>query len=1088
MMKRFILYTFLLSLPHLLQAQYERFSGLHYGNTPIVNIDSTYYTAQHFTVYESGDQGDSWSLSHQAPVRFWSPHVFAYDTLLYLSDVHGGILRSSDLGESYSRVSDSLFGVVNNYYQFNENDIYAYSNYYMFVSHDNGEHFDHFATEGTTWGCYYDGNMSYILTGSSPQFGDDYELYRSPDHFQTNDTIEVELESPFEKPSGGIVTFHDKVVFGTSAFTRLYISTNQGDSFEFLDLVDTDISFNSRINKLYPTADTLFVATDQGAFKSGDPALEIWEPVDFPYEGHLRGTVLISDIYKIGEVMMLEMEGAVTFRRDVAGNWEELIDMPDFNGPDTFHELGDELLVRGYDKRMYHSRDGANSFEFLRSPVLADLVSWSDRLEVKRFGGATFAYDISSISPLYWHQEGEESAEEVLPVGRGIEQYNDTLWALTDTKLYISADEGQSWSQRADFTSYVVGSTPGASTQLRGVHKAGNSVVVLLSRNVEQGHILYSDDNGFTFSEVWSEGLMPHYDVQDSIIVVNFEYNGNNIIVSEDAGATWEMKPIVGEDNILQSMVIADGVIMTNTADNIYFSTDLGDNWYRYPPLPDGVGFLTSVGYHDGNWLAGVYEPGGFYKLNKSLIECADGQGDGCALITGRVFLDENENCTYEASELPLHPFILQLEPSGLQFSTDGSGLFSIGLFEGDYQISAPIPSGTYLETLCPPSGSFEFTVGAGGSSDNDTLNFALRPIPGIYDLEVDLVSTGNTRINEPSYFTLSLINVGTEPTGVTLSLDHPVSLELIESTQAPDEQEETVLSWDFPNLEAGEQRQIEVVFLIENNVDLIGEMFQLSLAATSSEDDETPDNNMDNLQLTYNGAYDPNDKQVVPMGQGENGAIAITDTSFVYTIRFQNTGNDIARRVRLLDTLASIFDPLSFRMIAASHDYEFSLDDNRVLRWDFIGIDLPDSTSNEAASHGFVTFSIQLKEALSIGEAIRNGAAIYFDANPPIFTNTTLNTVSLISQVREREPLPELAVFPNPNRGSFTLDLPAVYQVGEALLEVRDLGGQLVHTQQMGHAQEQRIMLADLSAGMYLLQLYVEGEPASAWTLIAIQ
>ncbi|NRA51287.1 MAG: T9SS type A sorting domain-containing protein, partial [Phaeodactylibacter sp.] len=58
----------------------------------------------------------------------------------------------------------------------------------------------------------------------------------------------------------------------------------------------------------------------------------------------------------------------------------------------------------------------------------------------------------------------------------------------------------------------------------------------------------------------------------------------------------------------------------------------------------------------------------------------------------------------------------------------------------------------------------------------------------------------------------------------------------------------------------------------------------------------------------------------------------------------------------------------------------------------------------------------------------------------------------------------------------------------GEALLEVRDLGGQLVHTQQMGNAQEQRIMLAGLSAGMYLLQLYVEGEPASAWTLIAIQ
>ncbi|MEL7222523.1 MAG: hypothetical protein AAGJ93_14470, partial [Bacteroidota bacterium] len=128
-MKQAIFYTLLLCLPYTLQAQYERISGLHYNNSRIVNIDSIYYTGQNSTIYESSDQGDSWSLSHPAPVRYWVGHTFAYDSLLYISDVHGGILRSNDSGESYTRVSDSLFGIVENYYQFNENDIYAFSNY-----------------------------------------------------------------------------------------------------------------------------------------------------------------------------------------------------------------------------------------------------------------------------------------------------------------------------------------------------------------------------------------------------------------------------------------------------------------------------------------------------------------------------------------------------------------------------------------------------------------------------------------------------------------------------------------------------------------------------------------------------------------------------------------------------------------------------------------------------------------------------------------------------------------------------------------------------------------------------------------------
>ncbi|MEL7222522.1 MAG: hypothetical protein AAGJ93_14465, partial [Bacteroidota bacterium] len=490
--------------------------------------------------------------------------------------------------------------------------------------------------------------MSYILTGSSPQFGNDFDLYRSPDHFQTNDTIAIDFLSAYEKPSGGIVTFQDKLIFGVDAYTRLYISSDQGTSFESIDLVDTDLTFNTRINKIHPTADTLFVATDQGAFKSSDAALDNWEPVDFPFDGHFRGTPLISDIYKIGEILMVELDNASTFRRDTSGNWEELIEMPDFNGPDSFHQLGEELLVRGFDNKMYHSRDGASSFEFLRSPVLATFISWSDNLQVKRYGEVTFAYKNNSLGSLYRYEEGAANAEEVLPMCLALEQYNDTLWALDNTKLYLSTDEGESWQERADFTPYVVGDVAGTLNLPIWVYKKDDSVIVLLGRGLEQGRILYSNDNGFTFTEVWSEGLMRHYAAQDSIIVVNFESGGDNIIISEDAGATWEWRPIPGEEGVLQSLALTDSIIVTCTIETIYFSTDLGNIWRTYPQPPADVVLLTGVGYHDGKWLAGIFEPGGFYQLNKSLIECADGQGDGCTLVTGRVFQDNNDNCAYD--------------------------------------------------------------------------------------------------------------------------------------------------------------------------------------------------------------------------------------------------------------------------------------------------------------------------------------------------------------------------------------------------------------------------------------------------------
>ncbi|AFM06291.1 conserved repeat protein [Bernardetia litoralis DSM 6794] len=145
--------------------------------------------------------------------------------------------------------------------------------------------------------------------------------------------------------------------------------------------------------------------------------------------------------------------------------------------------------------------------------------------------------------------------------------------------------------------------------------------------------------------------------------------------------------------------------------------------------------------------------------------------------------------------------------------------------------------------------------------------------------------------------------------------------------------------------------------------------------------------------------SYDPNDKQVAPFGLTNENLIEAT-TELDYTIRFQNTGTIEAVNIVVLDTLSEYLDIETIRLGMVSHDYNFFIDgdaDTRVLRFEFDNINLPDSNSNEPASHGFIKFKIKQKANNRIGTVIKNRAAIYFDFNSPIITNTISNKIAIL-------------------------------------------------------------------------------------------
>lgn len=218
--------------------------------------------------------------------------------------------------------------------------------------------------------------------------------------------------------------------------------------------------------------------------------------------------------------------------------------------------------------------------------------------------------------------------------------------------------------------------------------------------------------------------------------------------------------------------------------------------------------------------------------------------------------------------------------------------------------------------------------------------------------------------------------------------------------------------------------------------------------------------------------SYDPNDKRVIPSGVGPYNCI---DQNILldYKIRFQNTGNDTALNIVILDTLSSNLDITTIQMGASSHGYTYSIEGSGVIRFNFSNIMLPDSNVNEPLSHGFVKFKINQKQDLPYGTVIDNSAAIYFDYNAPIITNNASLTICDMSQVltfvdEVQEPTATINIFPNPFNQQATVNI-AGYNGNETIdFELYNALGKRVQLVQSNEKQFE-INRNDLPAGVYL-------------------
>lgn len=236
-------------------------------------------------------------------------------------------------------------------------------------------------------------------------------------------------------------------------------------------------------------------------------------------------------------------------------------------------------------------------------------------------------------------------------------------------------------------------------------------------------------------------------------------------------------------------------------------------------------------------------------------------------------------------------------------------------------------------------------------------------------------------------------------------------------------------------------------------------------------------------------GSFDPNDKQGFPTGLGEEHLLE-PGQDIEYLIRFQNTGTDTAFKVTVVDVLPPELDLATVRPGASSHPYTYGVTPEGWLTFTFENIQLPDSTTNEAASHGFIRFRASQRPGLGWGNVIANTALIYFDFNAPVQTNTFKHRIGQVfpwSVVGTTPPVfqpkTNVRVVPNPLTDSALLQVEGI-EPGPLNLVLTDISGKILRQQTItGTGFE--FHRGELNPGLYFFKIERNGERVGSGKLM---
>lgn len=459
-------------------------------------------------------------------------------------------------------------------------------------------------------------------------------------------------------------------------------------------------------------------------------------------------------------------------------------------------------------------------------------------------------------------------------------------------------------------------------------------------------------------------------------------------------------------------------------------------------------------------------------------------------LIEGIVFDDVNGNGTQDMGESGWPNILVRQLPSHFYYTTNNSGEYSLGAYQGSHVISISLLNFPKYHILTAPSSGKHTVVASGSNNIYSGNDFGMQIIPNVIDIEIDIQRVGNTRPGNSMAYFLSYKNTGTATISGSMELSIDSSLLTYNTSSQTPSINGNVYTWSYSNLPPNSSGLVKAYFKIDTSA-TIGDTLFAKVKISPITGDTLVFNNTDSIANFIGNSYDPNNKESFPAE-----FIYVEDirrSRFIeYTVNFQNTGNASAINVKIEDWIQDKLNIESFEFIGSSHKVSYEIRGQK-LTWFFNNIMLPDSTSDFLGSMGFVKFRMKAHAGLPVGDTVFNSVDIFFDFNEPIYAQVKIGIVNDVidgfskhNVYSNKDPV---LVYPNPSNSVFTVDINSGFResaeyylysisgnkIDQGIIELDDAG--------IGRFQ---IDLSSAPRGIYFIQL--SGEHLSSVKKLMLQ
>ncbi len=458
-------------------------------------------------------------------------------------------------------------------------------------------------------------------------------------------------------------------------------------------------------------------------------------------------------------------------------------------------------------------------------------------------------------------------------------------------------------------------------------------------------------------------------------------------------------------------------------------------------------------------------------------------EADGCYVtISGYVIVDNDLDCISNADTDSIPNILISLDENEYTY-TDVNGYFEFQTAPGNHTLYYLTESLLY-EPLC--IAPIDVSVPNFGDVSDGNNFFVYEN--DITDLKLYITKTP-IRPGFNHYVTSNVYNYGNQIINGTYTLVHdPNQTFIVSQPPATNYNESTrTITWDYNNLDPLENFVFLAQFNVPSSISL-GTEIEVNGNVDPTTGDIDPDNNVATCISEVVGSYDPNDKIAMHDGEvwGSDPNVVWWGSTdlLTYRVRFQNTGTDTAFTVVIEDELDEVIDIRDITPGPSSHGYELDVRDGKTLVFTFDNILLPDSTTNEAESHGYVFFDVNVDintTNVQEGDDILNDAAIFFDYNSPIITNEVLTIFDYWLSTNEVDEMSNIELSPNPAQ-QFTTLIYKLKEDANIKIELLDITGKLVHTIQSAQPKSvgehnMQINTMSLNNGTYFIRMNVNNK-----------